>query len=171
MSNASIDDVAAEVTTVIPDVVGWYAFALQVTDDLGAVANDSMVIEVLYPPTNNDPISDAGPDLSFSASVTCTLDSYGNYSCPSCAALNVGLTGAGSSDPDGDLLYYAWTLLSGTATLGSPTAEGTSMTTSTVPATYGLTNTLTWEVQLLVSDCTGADDVDSVIVSYDCEGV
>lgn len=82
-------------------------FQLQVTDNNGATATDSVDVTVLN--VNQLPVSNAGVDL--------TADEQ----------TDVSLSGADSSDSDGPLISYHWTQLTGT----TATLNGADSNTST----------------------------------------
>ena len=120
---------------------------------------------------NAAPVADAGPDLTFSGSATCWTDSYGNQTCPDCPALGVAVDGSGSFDPDGDALEWSWSALTGNPTLGGADTPVATIIMGPAPSVAGLTVTLTYELQLEVSDCPGLSDADTVLVHYACEGI
>jgi gliding motility-associated-like protein len=119
-------------------VEGTYVFRLRVTDNAGAIANDDMRVIVLPATVNQSPIADAGVDQS----ITLPMDF-------------ISLFGSGS-DPDGGVVTYAWTKLSGpAATLvneGTPTLSITGM----VAGTYVF--------RLTVTDNQASIDADDVTV-------
>lgn len=101
----------ASYTTVQPDVVGTWIFALTVEDDVGAVsASDFVVVQISSAITR--PVADAGPNLS-------TLE--GSQVC---------LDGVNSHDPAAQPLTYEWTLVTvpegSTQTTADITASGTT---------------------------------------------
>jgi hypothetical protein len=88
---------------------------------------------------NNPPVADAGPDATVSADANCQAA--------------VTLNGAGSSDPDGDTLTFAWSGSFGTASGVAPTVVlglGTHTITLTVDDSYG--NTASDSVLVTVVD-------------------
>ncbi len=93
--------------------------------------------------TNGPPISNAGSDQSVDEQSNVTLD------------------GAGSSDPEGDALTYAWTQVSGaTVTISNPTAAQATFVSPNV----GIGSAATLTFQLRVSARGGADN-DTVTIT------
>jgi len=93
-------------------------------------------------PTNRAPAANAGPDQSSAGGVLVTLD------------------GAGSSDPDGDILTYSWTQTAGPNVVLSDAAA--AKPTFTAPQAGADDSALSF--QLTVSDGTLTDD-DTMVVS------
>jgi len=87
-------------------------------------------------PTNNPPLADAGADQT----ITCTTS----------AGIDVLLDGSLSSDPDGDLLNYSWSVG------GGEIATGTNPTVSLAPGTH--------VIDLVVNDGTVDSAPDQVII-------
>ncbi len=85
---ATISDPTAAMPTLTPDVEGDYVAQLQVDDGTAMSEPDTALIRV----GNTAPIADAGPDQSVAINSTVQLD------------------GNNSSDPQGDVLTYQWTL-------------------------------------------------------------
>jgi hypothetical protein len=130
-------------TAVLGLQPGPYVFRLQVTDDTGASASDTVQITAV-PAPNQAPIADAGDDqvllLAGGALATAVLD------------------GAGSQDADGRIVGMAWRLVAGPA--------------SAVLHTPNLTQTLvsglaigTHVFELQVRDDRGATGADLVVVT------
>ncbi len=113
-----------------PFAVGVHAITLTVTDDHGATAADSMVITV----TNEAPLADAGLDQTVNHAQTVTLE------------------GVGSSDPEGGVLTFAWSLGGVQVATGANPVVG--------PFAVGV-HTIT----LTVTDDKGATGTDSMIVT------
>jgi PKD repeat protein len=118
-----------------PFEVGAHTVTLTVTDDQGATASDSMVVNVV----NEAPVANAGPDQTVyiakgkSKNVSVTVD------------------GSASIDPEGGALSYLWTLDGQTA--GTSAIVQTNLTAGV----YSFT--------LTVTDDHGVSAVDSVVVT------
>jgi ribosomal protein L14 len=131
----------AATTTLTNLVAGIYVFRLTVTDNNGATATDDVTVTVNDPlPSNQSPIAVAGNNV--------TLNLPAN---------NTTLNGSASSDPDGTIMTYAWSWVSGPATytIVSPA----SMTTALNNLVAG-----TYVFKLTVTDNLGATDEDNLIV-------
>jgi hypothetical protein len=105
------DTTAVQPTFTAPDVDQdgeSLTFKLFVTDNGGLESTDTCTINVTDSGTgvNQPPTADAGPDQTVNEGQTVTLD------------------GTGSSDPDGDTIYYKWVQIGGPlVTLSDTTAE------------------------------------------------
>jgi hypothetical protein len=110
----------AEDTTVSCSAPGTYTATLTANDGNNPTVSDSTTVTISETPTNEPPSVDAGPGATGVVG----------------AVLN--LNGA-ASDPDGDPLTLGWTI-TGPCTLGTPTAEDTTVSCST-PGTYTATLT------------------------------
>jgi PKD repeat protein len=107
-----------------PFEVGVHTFTLTVTDDKGATATDSMVVTVV----NEAPVANAGPDQTVNHAQTVTLN------------------GSGSSDPEGGVLTYAWSvggvqIATGASAAVGPFDVGVHTVTLTVTDDHGTTAT------------------------------
>jgi hypothetical protein len=139
-SQYSIGNAGAASATASGLAAGVYVFRLQVTDDKGATASDEVTVTVLA--ANLGPVSNAGSDISI------TLP-----------ANTATLNGGASSDPDGSIVKYAWTKISGPATFSMSDPAG---------ITNGLSNLVagTYVFRLTVTDDKGAtasDDVNVIV--------
>jgi cyclophilin family peptidyl-prolyl cis-trans isomerase len=122
----------------VPDHVARLTFELTATDEHGATSTDSVDINV-NAPNNQPPVAEAGPAQPADAGDTVTLD------------------GSESSDPDFQILTYAWTQTSGsTVVLNNAT---TAQPTFTAPSARGK---LTFE--LTVTDALGGQATDTATV-------
>ncbi len=126
-------------TNITGLVAGTYLFRVTVTDNGGLTASDSMTV-IVTPAANVPPTANAGADS------TITLPKN-----------TVTLLGSGS-DPDGSVVSYAWTKISGPAggTITSPSASTTGVTALAV----GL-----YTYRLTVTDNSGATAQDFVNVT------
>jgi gliding motility-associated-like protein len=117
---------------------GSYVFRLTVTDNLGATDTDDVTVTVLPAAVNQPPVANAGTDQT----ITLPLNT-------------ITLFGSGS-DPDGTVLTYAWTKVSGpTGTLANQTTNNLTLS-DLLQGTYVL--------RLTVTDEDGATDFDDVNV-------
>ena len=140
----TIGSPAAASTALTNLVQGVYGFQLQVTDNSGATALDTILVTVNAappPPPNQPPVANAGADISITLPTNSTT-----------------LNGSASTDPDGTISTYAWTKISGPATYSIANAA---------VATTGLTNLVqgVYSFRLLVTDNGGATASDTVVVT------
>lgn len=130
---------ATQATTVINNLVqGTYVFNLRVTDNNGATGNDQVTI-VVNPAVNQPPTANAGTNK--------------NITLPTNSVTQVG----SGTDPDGTIVAYLWTKISGPATFNivSPTSS-TTVINNLVAGTYVF--------QLQVTDNQGATATNTVQV-------
>jgi glucose/arabinose dehydrogenase len=126
---------------VAPSAATTLTFSLVVRDAALASPADTISVTVTAPPpTNVAPVANAGPDQSVNTGAA------------------VSLTGAGSSDANGDALTYAWTQVAGTAV----TLTGANTATPSFVAPNTAT-TLTFS--LVVRDAALASPADTVSVT------
>ena len=137
-SVAALDDATAVGPSFLVDRPGMYELQLIVNDGTVDSAPDTVVITT----QNRPPVADAGPDQEVDNDEFVTLD------------------GSGSSDPDGDPLTYAWTMISqpvgSTATLAGAGTVNPTFTTD-VKGSY--------EIQLIVNDGLLDSAPDTVVIS------
>lgn len=137
-SSTTLVDVTSVRPSLLVDTEGSYVVALIVRD--GAV--DSTPGTVTISTENSAPVADAGPDQSVPVGENTMLD------------------GAGSSDVDGDLLAFTWSLTTtppgSNATLSNPRAVRPSFITD-VPGLY--------VAQLMVNDGVVDGTPDTVLIS------
>ncbi|MCA6078779.1 PKD domain-containing protein [Fulvivirga sedimenti] len=135
---------AAQPTLQLSNLVaGTYLFRLTVTDDDGATASDDVQVTVNEQIVNQPPTANAGADITIQAPLSTT-----------------NLVGQGS-DPDGTVLTYLWTQVSGApATIANATLPTASIS-GLVPGVYVF--------NLEVTDEDGASDNDQVTVTVQAE--
>ncbi|HWC53661.1 MAG TPA: PKD domain-containing protein [Chitinophagaceae bacterium] len=129
-------------------VQGVYSFELTVRDAGGLTDKDTIQITVNASP-NKPPIARAGPDQQVLYNLqNCSME-------PSFITLD----GSSSTDPDGTVVAYQWSLILGdniAITITNPTAAVTTVTNIT-PGTY--------QFKLTVTDNEGATDDDTLLVT------
>jgi hypothetical protein len=129
-------------TTVQFQSPGQYVFALKVTDNKGASAQDTVTITISLP-ENNPPIANAGPDQDIDFIPTIPVTAV--------------LDGSGSTDGDGTIVGFAWSLQSGpAAVIVTPNQAQTSVQFQS-PGLYVFV--------LKVTDDRGANAEDSVTIN------
>jgi Secretion system C-terminal sorting domain/PKD domain len=128
-------------TTVSNLAAGVYSFQLKVTDNAGAIAQDTIKVIVNAAPANQPPVANAGADIAI------TLP-----------ANLVNLNGTASTDPDGTISIYAWSQVSGPAqaTILSPANPSTTAS--------GLQQGV-YVFSLTVTDNTGVTATDNLTVT------
>jgi hypothetical protein len=137
-STASLDDAAAASPWFVLDRAGQYVAQLIVNDGFQDSAPDTVVVTA----SNRAPLADAGSDQS---AFTDAL---------------VALTGAASSDPDGDALEYRWAFTSLPGGSAAVLAGASTVAPSFRPDVAG-----DYVVSLTVNDPSGAASSDSVTVN------
>ena len=142
---------------------GLYTAVLTVADDSGAVASDAVTVVVS---------ANQGP----TAVAVATSPTVGKE------PLTIGLSGADSTDPDGDVVSYAWAFGDGTAGSGATTSHtyaspGTYTAVLTVADVEGLTSTSSVNVTVnqnqgptAVANATPAAGQAPLIVSFSSAG-
>jgi predicted peptidase len=136
---------SAVTTNVTGLSVGTYTYKLAVTDNLGAVTNDTVQINVYSPAVNVLPIARAGTDQTITLPVT-----------------QVTLSGVTSSDADGSVVVYNWVKLTG------GTANITSISGATTTVTSLSTGVYTFK--LTVTDNVGGTATDTIQVTVNNSG-
>ena len=137
-SDAVLQSAATANPTFVADVSGTYQVDLVVSDGQASSAPDTVVVRT----ENRRPTANAGADQSATTGST------------------IQLNGAGSSDPDGDPLAFAWSFVAtppqSAAALNSPTSLASSFIAD-VPGVY--------VVQLIVSDGQLESVADTVTIT------
>jgi hypothetical protein len=120
---------------------GIYLFELQVTDKTALSSRDTVAVSINRDTTNRLPIAFAGPDQTIYLPVD-----------------NVRLNGSLSSDPDGDVVSYQWTKISGPSPFNilSPNTPMTEVT-SLVEGDY--------QFELKVTDLRAKSSFDTMRVT------
>ncbi|MBN8676563.1 MAG: hypothetical protein J0L56_20740, partial [Chitinophagales bacterium] len=118
---------------------GTYLFELKVTDNLGAIAKDTVFIRI-NSALPLPPVADAGIDIN----IRLPRDS-------------VQLNGAASADPDGIISHYQWNKISG------PDQFSISNDTLVNPVVNNL-EIGSYVFELIVTDSSGLSDKDSVTI-------
>jgi hypothetical protein len=139
-STASLSDPTAVNPSFVVDVSGTYVAQLIVNDGLVDSAPDTVTINW----ENSPPVADAGTDQTAQTNDLVTLD------------------GSGSSDVDGDILSFFWTLITvpdgSSALLSDPTAVSPSFVVD-VSGTY--------VAQLIVNDGMVDSAADTVAINHE----
>jgi hypothetical protein len=142
-SQFMISSPGSAITIINNLIAGTYVFRLTVTDNSGATANDDITIVVnnTASPGNQSPVSDPGSNITVQL-----------------PKASVPLDGSRSYDPDGSIISYKWTKVSGptTFTLVTPNAATTELR-NMVPGTYVF--------RLAVTDDKGAVDTHTMTVT------
>ena len=169
VEDAYIDGRFSETPKFNWDIPGIYALQLVVSDGVLTSEPDYIAVQAVPPLPNGSPVASAGDDILLDVSANCTNDPYGGGSCTPCSARNVVLSGAGSSDPDGDPLNYQWDHISGNATLIGVESIEVDVELPELPVNYGGVSSTSVEIGLTVFDCRAADDA-MVTITYVCNG-
>lgn len=135
-ATASISNSSAIKPVITGLQPGTYVFQLTVTDDRGGVSKDSITVTV-NGSVNQLPVADAGADTVLAYTTTSSLN------------------GSASYDPDGTIVQYAWTQISGPGGLSTPDANVVNPTLNGLQAGV-------YVFKLTVTDNQGAVDADTV---------
>ena len=144
-SQATLEQVFLAQPVLYTDIAGDYNVVLIVGDGQSYSQPDSVNIHQAAAPAsvNHTPIANAGPDQKgLVANQSVTLD------------------GSASQDPDGDVITYAWTMISKPAVSSSSLVNSTSQNPSFTPDSDG-----DYVVQLTVNDGVINSSPDGVILS------
>ena len=168
-STSDIVETTDEQPLFIVDAKGTFRFEVTASDGT-AGASDSVDLAVTLRKENEDPVSEAGEDLTASGIATCSSTGTG-YRCETCTGDSFDLDGSASYDNDGDDLNYTWSTSSSYATIDDKSSATPQVTLKNLPAAYGGATTTTVSIKLRVDDCTGGWDEDYIVIEFDCEGV
>ena len=125
-------------TTVNNLVAGVYTFELRVTDNVGGIGRDTVMITV-NPAPNQPPVANAGTDILINLPTNSTT-----------------LNGSGT-DVDGNIISYSWNQISGPSQFNIVSASSAQTAVNNlVQGTYSF--------ELTVMDNTGATGKDTVVV-------
>jgi gliding motility-associated-like protein len=142
---ATLTNQTSPTLTVNDLVEGTYVFRLTVVDNLGASGNAEVTIIVLPAIVNQPPVSNAGPDVVITLPINSTT-----------------IFGSGS-DPDGTIVTYSWTKVTG------PTATLTNTTLATVTLSDLVEGV--YVIRLTVTDEDNATATDDVTVTVNAATV
>jgi hypothetical protein len=114
----------AKIATFTPDKVGDYGVQLTVRDGFPTNGSNSATVTITATPP--PPVANAGPDQNFTVAFP--------------GGVTVHLTGAGTTDPLGLPLTYAWVIKSFTPASGLPPASPVTLTNAgTVAPSFDIT--------------------------------
>lgn len=136
-SVAALSDGTSQAPTFVADKTGSYVVSLVVNDGQASSETDEVVVTAM----NNTPVAVAGPDQNQLRGAAISLD------------------GSASSDADGDVLTYAWTLTSVPAGSAAALSNPVSQTPTFVADMLG-----TYTASLVVDDGTDASVADEIQV-------
>lgn len=137
-SAATLQNAASISPAFVADVPGTYVVQLVVNDGEFDSAPDSVIVST----TNSAPTADAGADQTVVAGQTVVLD------------------GQGSSDPDGDALWFRWMLTA------SPAGSTAALADPSVPViSFVVDRPGDYAVQLVVNDGQADSAPDTVVIS------
>jgi hypothetical protein len=163
----------SDATDVAPyfiwDVPGDWSFRLQTHDGTVASAPDVVTYTVTGTSANSSPTANAGGDLTVEVIGECTVSTGYTYICEECPATTVELDGSGSSDPDGDTLTFSWSEGTDTLSFSSTSLALVQVELPAMTSEFEEDNTVTYDIQLDVVDCTLSDE-DRIVLTHICTG-
>lgn len=173
VTNASFSDRNAVTTTFYPDESGEYVLALSVYDGTTWSAPSLITLTATERSFNTPPAINAGTALSMAGGDAVCVESGYSYRCDECGPVSetVGAD-ATATDADGDPLDIVWTALSGTVSFDDPNALTTSASFQEAePTEPSVCDDNEYQLQLSVTDCTGATVTAEVVHVVTCCGV
>jgi len=159
-------DVAPYFTWNVP---GEWSFRLQVHDGTVASAPDVVTYIVTDTSANSSPTANAGGDVTVEVIGNCEVSTGYTYICEDCPATTAELDGSGSSDPDGDTLSFSWSETTDTLEFSSTSLALVQVELPAMTSEYEEDNTVTYDIQLDVADCTLGDE-DRITLTHICTG-
>ena len=175
LTSADIEETEDMSPVFVPDEPGTYVFTLTVFNGTEYSPPSSLSLLIAERPWNTEPTADAGSDQEYDEDAVCQAISYGvSYECEECTEYEFELDGSASTDLDGDYVDNpSWTIVSdpgGYATIDDEDTWTPTVTVSGIATEYGETESAEVEVELEVTDCMGATNTDSVLITYNCTG-
>ena len=166
----NISDREAAAPTFQWDVEGTYRFELQVYDGTQWSPPDIVEHTVNGTALNEAPIANAGEDMLIDIEGDCDTSSY-VWTCADCEEAVATLDGTASVDPNGDVISYLWTQVSGGSgmTIDTPESALTYARYPSQTSSYGVETQATFEVDLAVEDCL-LEDHDTIQITFTCTG-
>ena len=132
----------ASLKAVIKNLVaGVYEFELMVKDNGGLSAKDTLAVTVNVLPNNQPPVAKAGADQTITLPVN-----------------SVTIDGSGSTDPDNNIMSYAWTKISGP--LSFSITNATEVKTQVNNFAEGV-----YQFELKITDAGGLSSKDTVLIN------
>ena len=144
-SNAYLADANKAIASASRFDVGVYTFRLKVTDDKGATASATMTVtvrEAVNNTANQPPVAHSGWDRTLYLPET-----------------SMNLDGTRSYDPDGRIVAYSWTQISG------PRRASFAYTNRAFTLVYNMTREGVYQFRLKVTDDQGASAYSTVTVT------
>lgn len=173
LGTAAFDDASAAQPAFYADVEGNYTVQLVVDDGESYSTPVFVELDLTQKTENQPPTVVTSPDAYFySPGPTCQTDAYGNCTnCPTCTGRFLDMNAFGTSDPDGDPVTVTWAIQSGPAAAAVSPTEGMESTLD-VPGPpgncAGTTASLTVQVQVTATDCSGDTGVGYITVLHEC---
>jgi len=146
------------------DVPGIYTLRVTADDGENSSAPDYVAVQAVPTLPNQLPNADAGGHVVIEANAACS-----SGSCSPCSPRTVVLEAGASSDPDGDPLNYHWDLQAGNATLLGVDSDVLEVSIPELPVSVGGFSSNSFEIDLTVYDCRGADN-DTINITFNCHG-